>query len=101
LKGEHLTLKQLSLEEQHLWNSFDNSEIYEFLTGEKDTPEAPEFCWPTGVQLSQQAPVPPMTPDHKQAQPPPQQLEQQPQPQHLNEQKPEAPTPQICQKKQV
>ncbi len=54
LKSEHLTHDQLSQDEQQLWNSYDNSEIYEFLTGEKDSipefqldwisPEAPAIC---------------------------------------------------------
>ncbi len=37
LTEQHLTVDQLSKEEQELWNSYDNSDIYEFLTGEKDT----------------------------------------------------------------
>jgi hypothetical protein len=50
------------LEEQQLWNSYDNAEIYEFLTGEKDTipefqldwilPEDPAICWPAQFQPS-------------------------------------------------
>ena len=41
LSKQHITVDQLSKEEQDLWNSYDNSDIYEFLTGEKDT--IPEF----------------------------------------------------------
>jgi hypothetical protein len=39
MSSEHCQLEDLSLEEQQLWNSFENWEIYEFLTGEpKITP---------------------------------------------------------------
>jgi hypothetical protein len=37
-----LNFNQLTPEEQNLWNKFEKSDIYEFLTGEKDT--VPEFC---------------------------------------------------------
>jgi hypothetical protein len=45
LTKQHLTVDQLSKEEQDLWNSYDNSDIYEFLTGEKDTLPEFEFDW--------------------------------------------------------
>ncbi len=45
LTEQHLTLDQLSQEEQDLWNSYDNSDIYEFLTGEKDTHPEFRFDW--------------------------------------------------------
>ncbi len=41
LSSEHSKLEDLSLEEQNLWKSFDNSDIYEFITGEPDC--IPEF----------------------------------------------------------
>jgi len=41
LSSEHTKLEDLSVEEQHLWNLFDNSDIYEFITREPDT--LPEF----------------------------------------------------------
>ncbi len=41
LNSEHSKLEDLSVEEQNLWRSFDNSDIYEFITGEPDT--LPEF----------------------------------------------------------
>ncbi len=41
LNSEHSKLEDLSEENQNLWKQFDNSEIYEFITGEKDT--LPEF----------------------------------------------------------
>jgi hypothetical protein len=40
-------LDQLSQEEQDLWNSYDNTDIYEFLTGEKDTLPEFQFNWIT------------------------------------------------------
>jgi hypothetical protein len=45
LTEQHLTVDQLSKEEQDLWNSYNNSDIYEFLTGEKDTLPEFEFDW--------------------------------------------------------
>ena len=45
LTEQHLTLDQLSQEEQDLWNSYDNRDIYEFLTGEKDTHPEFRFDW--------------------------------------------------------
>jgi len=45
LTNQHLTVDQLSNGEQALWNSYDNSDIYEFLTGEKDTLPEFEFDW--------------------------------------------------------
>ncbi len=47
LSSQHLTLDQLSQEEQDLWNSYDNTDIYEFLTGEKDTLPEFQFNWIT------------------------------------------------------
>jgi len=45
LTNQHLTLDQLSKEEQELWNSYDNNDIYEFLTGEKYTLPEFQFDW--------------------------------------------------------
>jgi hypothetical protein len=45
LCNQHLTLDQLSTEEQFLWNSFSNKDIYEFLTGEQDTLPEFRFDW--------------------------------------------------------
>jgi hypothetical protein len=47
LSSEHLTLEHLSSDEQHLWNSYNNANIYEFLTGEKDTIPEFQFDWIT------------------------------------------------------
>jgi hypothetical protein len=41
LSSEHTKWEDLSEEEQNLWRQFDNSDIYEFITGEPDT--LPEF----------------------------------------------------------
>ena len=45
LSSEHLTLEQLSSDEQNLWNSYNNADIYEFLTLEKDTIPEFQFDW--------------------------------------------------------
>jgi hypothetical protein len=45
LSEQHLSLDQLSQEEQDLWNTYDNRDIYEFLTGEKDTHPEFRFDW--------------------------------------------------------
>ncbi len=55
LSSEHTRLHHLSRAEQQLWNLFAKSDIYEFLTGEKDcipefqfnwiSPEAPAIRW--------------------------------------------------------
>jgi hypothetical protein len=42
LGRQHLNFEQLTPPEQQLWNKFKKSDIYEFLTGERDT--VPEFC---------------------------------------------------------
>jgi hypothetical protein len=73
-----------------LWNSYDNEEIYESLTGEKDSipefqfnwisPEVPAIHWPAEIQL----PHPPHVQEKPiQAQPG---QPQQTQPQQLNDQ---------------
>ncbi len=77
LTSEHQNFHQLWKEEQKSWNSFDNADIYKFLTGKKDTipefqynwiaPEAPALCWPVNCQPVAPAPIlPPAQP----AQPP-------------------------------
>jgi hypothetical protein len=42
LGRQHLNFDQLTPPEQELWNNFEKSDIYKFLTGERDT--VPEFC---------------------------------------------------------
>ncbi len=89
LSNEHTKLEDLSVEEQNLWKYFDNSDIYEFITGEPDTLPEFQFDWiepcqlaahlPPGTVLIQAtptalppAPVPPPIPAQPpaQAQPP-------------------------------
>ncbi len=47
LTNQHITVDQLSQEEQNLWNSYDNTDIYKFLMGEKDTLPELQFDWIT------------------------------------------------------
>ncbi len=66
LSSEHTNIKDLSVEEQHLWNSFDISYIYKFITGEPDSLPEFQFKWldpcqltahlPPGIVLGQAAP---------------------------------------------
>jgi hypothetical protein len=44
------------VEEQHLWNSFDNSDIYEFISGEPDTLPEFQFNWIEPCQLTAHLP---------------------------------------------
>jgi len=52
LNSEHSKLEDLSEEDQNLWKQFDNSEIYEFITGEKDTLPEFQFNWIEPCQLA-------------------------------------------------
>ncbi len=52
LSSEHSKLEDLSLEEQNLWKSFDNSDIYEFITGEPDTLPEFQYNWIEPGQLA-------------------------------------------------
>jgi hypothetical protein len=52
LSSEHTKWEDLSVEEQHLWNSFDNSDIYEFITGEPDTLPEFQLNWIEPCQLA-------------------------------------------------
>ena len=52
LKSKDTRLHHLSLAEQDLWNSFEKADIYEFLTGEKDTIPEFQFNW-----ISPEAPL--------------------------------------------
>ncbi len=52
LNSEHSKLEDLSVEEQNLWKSFDNSDIYEFITGEPDTLPEFQFNWIEPCQLA-------------------------------------------------
>jgi hypothetical protein len=86
LSSEHTKLEDLSVEEQHLWKSFDNSDIYEFITGEPDCLPEFQFDWIEPCQLAAHFPpgvvlahprdfLPPQDqnkPPDQQAPPPPQ-----------------------------
>jgi hypothetical protein len=56
LSSEHSKLEDLSLEEKNLWKSFDNSDIYEFITGEPDTLPEFQYNWIEPCQLAVQLP---------------------------------------------
>jgi hypothetical protein len=45
LKSEDTRLHHLTSADQQLWNSFEKADIYEFLTGEKDTIPEFQFNW--------------------------------------------------------
>ncbi len=83
LKSDDTRLHQLSQAEQELWNSFEKADIYEFLTGEKDTipPVAPPIAAPPPVPV---APPPVAPPAPVDAQP-----EQEPLPELLPPQPPQ------------
>ncbi len=49
LNSEHFHFHQLSEEEQQLWQQFDKSEVYEFITGEKTLCQNPSL---TGLNLA-------------------------------------------------
>jgi len=80
LSSEHTRLEDLSVEEQDLWKQFDNSDIYEFITGEKDT--LPEFqCdWIEPCQLAVHLPPGVLLTAHQDRTPPQDQNQPQAQP---------------------
>jgi hypothetical protein len=65
LKDTDTRLHHLSKAEQDLWNSFEKADIYEFLTGEKDTIPEFQFNW-----FSPEAPVVHLVPSQPPATPP-------------------------------
>jgi hypothetical protein len=65
LKDTDTRLHHLSKAEQDLWNSFEKADIYEFLTGEKDTIPEFQFNW-----YSPEAPVVHLVPSQQPATPP-------------------------------
>jgi hypothetical protein len=52
LSSEHCKLEDLSVEEQTLWKAFNNSNIYEFITGEPDTLPEFQYNWIEPCQLA-------------------------------------------------
>ncbi len=69
LKDTDTRLHHLSKAEQELWNSFEKADIYEFLTGEKDTIPEFQFNWfsPEAPVVHQVPGQPPTTPPAPQA----------------------------------
>jgi hypothetical protein len=51
LSSEHFNFCNLSEEEQLLWSNFDKTEVYEFITGEKDTLPEFQYNWIEPCQL--------------------------------------------------
>jgi hypothetical protein len=56
LSSENTKLEDLSVEEQNLWKSFDNRDIYEFITGEPDCLPEFQFDWIEPCQLAAHLP---------------------------------------------
>jgi hypothetical protein len=52
LGSEHFNFYNLSEEEQQLWSTFDKSEVYEFITGEKDMLPEFQYNWIEPCQLT-------------------------------------------------
>jgi len=52
LSSQHSRFEDLSEEEKILWNSFDNGDIYEFITGEPDTLPEFQYNWIEPCQLA-------------------------------------------------
>ncbi len=56
LSSDHSKLEDLSVEKQNLWKSFDNSDIYKFITGEPDCLQEFQFDWIEPCQLTAHLP---------------------------------------------
>ncbi len=115
LNSQHSRLEDLSLEDQILWKSFDNGEIYEFIMGEPDTLPEFQYNWIEPCQLAIHLPqnfaaqlnfqlppdpvkpVPIAPPPLAQAAAPPNLL---PQPPHQNQEVPLVDQPQVHQPEQ-
>jgi hypothetical protein len=80
LSSEHKKLEDLSVEEQHLWKQFDNSDMYEFITGEKDTLPEFQYDWIEPCQLTVHLPPSVILAAHQDLRPPPDQNKPQVQP---------------------
>ncbi len=52
LSSEHFNFYDLSDEEQQLWSNFDKSEVYKFITGERDTLPEFQYNWIEPCQLT-------------------------------------------------
>jgi hypothetical protein len=71
LSSEHTKLEDLSEEEQNLWKQFDNSDIYEFITGEQDTLLEFQYDWVEPCQPAVHLPPGLLLAAHQDLQPPP------------------------------
>jgi hypothetical protein len=80
LSNEHTKLEDLSVEEQNLWKQFDNSDIYEFITGEQDTLPEFQYNWIEPCQPAIHFPPGVLFAAHQNLQPPPDQNKPQAQP---------------------
>jgi len=70
LNSEHSKLEDLSVKEQNLWTFFDNSNIYEFISGETDTLPEFQFNWFEPCQLAVHLPPGVVFASHTDLQPP-------------------------------
>jgi hypothetical protein len=52
LNSQHSKFEDLTEEDKNLWTQFDNSDIYEFITGEKDTLPEFQYNWIEPCQLA-------------------------------------------------
>jgi hypothetical protein len=73
LSSEHTKLEDLSEEEQDLWKQFDNSDIYEFITGKQDTLPEFQYDWIEPCQLAVHLPPGVLLAARPDLQPPPDQ----------------------------
>ncbi len=73
LNSQHSKFEDLSEEDQNLWTQFDNSEIYEFITGEKDTLPEFQYNWIEPCQLAVHLPPGVFLTSQHDLQPPPDQ----------------------------
>jgi len=77
LNSQHSKFEDLPEEDKNLWTQFDNSDIYEFITGEKDTLPEFQYNWIEPCQLSVNLPPEVVLASKQDLQHPPQQHKQQ------------------------
>jgi hypothetical protein len=66
LNSQHSKFEDLTEEDKNLWTQFDNSDIYEFITGKKDTLPEFQYNWIEPCQLAVHLP-PGVSPQNFQA----------------------------------
>jgi hypothetical protein len=69
--SQHSKLEDLSEEDQNLWKKFDNSDIYVFIIGEKDTLPEFQYNWIEPCQLAVHLPSGVLLASQHDLQPPP------------------------------